>query len=269
MAPSKYVGVDGCKGGWFSVGLDHSGGFREAKVFKTFAELLKYYEDAELILVDIPIGLPDGPQERECDPIARGKLDKQLKRSVFRAPTRHTMRYVYEAQSPVDHAEASQVEQKYAAKRGRTQKPAGISKQAFNIIPKIGEVDEVLLSPRRTPKPCVREIHPELCFWALNSGKKPLKSKHSLQGKVTRLSVLQSVDCRAAQIFEKACSWVCSPHDKDVSDIDVAFDDILDALVAAVTAYKSGGEPCSFPKTPQCDPKYPQLRMEMVYWKPG
>ena len=66
MAPSKYVGVDGCKRGWFSVGFD-SEGMYEFKVAKTFDKLLKHYKDADLILIDIPIGLPEGKCGRRCD----------------------------------------------------------------------------------------------------------------------------------------------------------------------------------------------------------
>ena len=73
-------------------------------------------------------------------------------------------------------------------------------------------------------------------------------------------------------MFEDACSVVCSDCGEDpvAGELDVGFDDVLDALAAAVTAYKSGGKPCSLPKTktPQYDPEYPQLRMEMVYWIP-
>ena len=150
MAPSKYIGVDGCKGGWFSVGLDQNGNFCESSVFEKFGQLLEHYKDAELVLVDMPIGLPEGPNERECDPEARRKLEKRLKPSVFRVPTRHTIEHI--AREPGDHTSASNTERKYA-KRGGTQKCVGISKQVFDISPKIAEVNKVLLSLGRVPKP--------------------------------------------------------------------------------------------------------------------
>ena len=234
MAPSKYVGVDGCKGGWFSVGLEQNGNFCESIVFEKFGQLLEHYKDAELILVDMPIGLPDGPDERECDPQARGKLKKHLKPSVFRVPTRHTIDHIAREQGT--HASASDVERKYAKRRGPPES-VGISKQAFNISPKIAEVDKALLNLSPSPTPQVKEVHPELCFWAMSGGK-TLKSKKTLKGKTVRLSILQAVDYRATKIFEKACSRVCNSDDKDVGKIDVGLDDILDALAAAVTAYK-------------------------------
>ena len=59
MAQSEFVGVDGCHGGWFSVGFDHHGDY-EVKVSETLRDLLVHYGGARLILVDIPIGLPEG-----------------------------------------------------------------------------------------------------------------------------------------------------------------------------------------------------------------
>ena len=58
MVQSKYVGVDGCPYGWFSVGLDDRGEW-EGKTFLAFGDLLTHYANASLILVDIPIGLPE------------------------------------------------------------------------------------------------------------------------------------------------------------------------------------------------------------------
>ncbi len=86
-------------------------------------------------------------------------------------------------------------------------------------------------------KPLVREVHPELCFWALNGGECLQSNKHTLDGKSKRLSILQKVDSNATEIFEKACSKVCGSYQNSMGKIDVAFDDVLDALSAAVTAY--------------------------------
>ena len=47
--------------------------------------------------------------------------------------------------------------------------PRKVSKQLFNIAPKIREVDEALRAP---PDAAGRvfEVHPELAFWRLNGG---------------------------------------------------------------------------------------------------
>ena len=59
MAEIEFVGVDGCKCGWFSVGFSGDGE-PESNVFHAFDELVKCYKSAKLILVDIMIGLPEG-----------------------------------------------------------------------------------------------------------------------------------------------------------------------------------------------------------------
>ena len=53
---------------------------------------------------------------------------------------------------------------------------------------------------------------------------------------------------------------------KKVADKDIARDDILDALVAAVVARHGHGKLQSVPNVPQKDPK--GLPMEMVYYLP-
>ena len=170
MARSEFVGVDGCKGGWFSVGLDRSGW--EAEVSCTFSDLLAHYRDAKLILVDIPIGLPEGEEGRDCDREAREKLRRPRASSVFPTPTRQTVQHALRA--PKDHRAAVRTEREVAGK--------GIGIQTFNIAPKIAEVDEVMRTRGAGAVPVVREVHPELLFWALDCGKSMESPKKSSQG---------------------------------------------------------------------------------------
>ena len=67
---SKYVGVDGCPCGWVSIGLDDNGGY-EVKGFMEFKDLVDYYSDASLILVDVPIGLVENGLGKRA---AEGKM---------------------------------------------------------------------------------------------------------------------------------------------------------------------------------------------------
>lgn len=93
---AKYIGVGGCKAGWFSVGLNDSGDY-EVNVYETFCDLLDYYDDACLVLVDIPIGLPcPGPRPRKCDTEARRSLGSPRAASVFRVPIREVAYMVSE-----------------------------------------------------------------------------------------------------------------------------------------------------------------------------
>jgi predicted RNase H-like nuclease len=67
----SFVGVDGCRAGWFSINLVRSGGW-EAGVGLDFHQVWNRWQQADTILVDIPIGLREsGQQERLCDRDAR------------------------------------------------------------------------------------------------------------------------------------------------------------------------------------------------------
>lgn len=72
------------------MGLQEEAG-PEFKVFAEFGQLLDYYQAADLILVDIPIGLPECPERRSCDGEARRKLGRPRGSSVFTTPTRQTV----------------------------------------------------------------------------------------------------------------------------------------------------------------------------------
>ncbi len=246
MSESEFVGVDGCRGGWCCVGLSSSGE-HELKVFSRFDHLLDHYKTAKLILVDIPIGLPNGPEERLCDPEARRLLRPHTPR-VFRAPTRVASQHL------TDHP---------GDKRGARDKQIKIterslSEQTLAIMPKIAEVDNLL---PREGTPQVREVHPEICFWALNNGEPVGPNKHTEEGIEERIRVLNQdqVEQRTRDIFEDG--WARFRNNR------VGKDDILDSLVAAVTAYRGWpGELQTLPEAPQEDER--GLRMEMVFWQP-
>jgi predicted RNase H-like nuclease len=109
-----------------------------------FSDVLALPEKPRVLAVDIPIGLLATPQRggRACDREARCMLDGPRRSSVFTPPTR-------------------------LALKGRSYREAirlnrqGLSLQAFGILVKIREVDQVLSarSERR-----VYEAHPELAF---------------------------------------------------------------------------------------------------------
>ena len=246
---SLFVGVDGCRCGWFSVGFDAHGRY-ELKVFSGFGELVAYYHEAKLILVDIPIGLPDRRDERDADRCARKRLGNPRQSSVFRTPTRKTVGQVFS--SPKDYDKANRVERKIAG--------VGLSRQAFEITRKIAEVDKTLLAQDHVAGPLIRESHPEICFWALNR-KQPIKfNKRRPAGAMERIRVLEKVEPRTQQIFDEAC---CKFLDRVHG---AAEDDILDALVLAVTAYRGHRQLKTLPERPAKDAK--DLPMEMVYYIP-
>ena len=249
VSQSEFVGVDGSRCGWFSVGLDRSRKKCELKAFRYFDRLLDYYSTAKLILVDIPIGSPDGPDERVCDKLARSELGHPRGTSVFRTPTRQTVRLVH---SGANYRQACAKEKAITNKK--------ISKQAFAISGKIHEVDRCMVGREHGIHPTVREVHPEVCFWALR--KKPMvHRKGAKPGISERVDALQHQDIepKAKKVLDAACSKFFRKC--------VARDDIIDALVAAVTAREGSlTELDTLPEIAPTDEK--GLPMEMVYWPP-
>lgn len=245
-----YVGVDGCRDGWFAVGFDGDGryGF---DVFCTFQGLTDELCNAKLILVDIPIGLLEGPEERNCDRLARKKLGRPRSSSVFRVPTRKTVEKVAKSPDRKHHENASKYE------RSQT-KGKGLTLQAFYIAPKIAKVDAAIRC-NSVVKPPVKEIHPELCFWALHDGKPMMHSKKKPKGRAERLAVLKNVEPQACEIYKQAKGRFRRK--------DVALDDIIDALAAAVTALCGHDQLQTVPTCPQEDTVL-KRPMEMVYWTP-
>ena len=235
------VGVDGCKGGWLAVSL--SAGQADVQMYPTFRELFDAY-DAGLILVDVPIGLVDsGDSGRSCDGEARALLRRPRRSSVFTPPCRPALREsIYQS--------ASAVNREWTGK--------GLTKQAFAIARKIREVDEFLRSDSRG-RGLVREVHPEVLFWALN-GRRPMTVRKSrVAGRVERLAVLGRYLPDSAAIVEKAMV------DRNGHGYDR--DDVIDALAAAVTASLGFRRLKTLPARPPRDAY--GLPMEMVYWEPG
>lgn len=123
-----------------------------------------------------------------------------------------------------------------------------MSRQAFSILPKIREVDD-LMTPE--VQGTVHEVHPEVCFYGL-TGNPMSHNKKSTDGKVERLSVLQGHFIgigRALNMFPRS---------------QVASDDVLDAYAAAWTALRIAENGAKrIPPRPSIDAK--GLRMEMWY----
>lgn len=163
------VGADGCRAGWFAVTLTKDGPGRP-QIFLDVFNLWREHTEAASILLDIPIGLREsGPQERLCDLRARQLLGRRGS-SVFPVPCRDA---VYAEAYP----EACDINQHLTGRR--------LSRQTWNITPKIRQVDE-LLSGQASARLQIREVHPEVCFWALAGGH-PMR--HSKKKKSTYMVI--------------------------------------------------------------------------------
>ncbi|MDP0492548.1 MAG: DUF429 domain-containing protein [Verrucomicrobiota bacterium JB023] len=196
------VGIDACRGGWIAASGEEPG----LRVFGSFDSLADSFPEGSILMVDIPIGLPDGDSAgRECDRLARQGLAPRRGSSVFPAPLRATL-------AADSYEEACHLSSQLCGKK--------LSKQTFNILPKVREVDTYL---RGTARHRVWECHPELAFCGLNGGTPLLHSKKTDEGKQERLDLLAPIIPGVQDIYAKTLAGI--PR------LQAAADDILDALV--------------------------------------
>ena len=233
-----FFGVDGCRRGWFFVRRE--GNKTEYGVVSRLEQLIPPTPESCFLFIDIPIGLRDESGDpRPCDISARRLLGPKRAPSVFPAPARVVL-------DESDYSNAVAISKRLTGK--------GISRQVFAIVPKIREVDELLARNKRA-REMVREVHPELCFWALN-GRRPMHyRKKCAEGFAERMSVLRKVLPEAETICEKALA--------EYPRKDVARDDIADALIALATALAPVGVQLTVPSNPERDSH--GLPMQMVY----
>ena len=194
------IGVDGCRLGWLAVSaflLPDSPGDRnlkagssrpsrlgavEARILPDLEPWLASLEESQpqfqrelgpdvgplapwLVAIDMPIGLSEaGP--RRCDQEARRFLGHPRGSSVFPAPIRPML------QAP-DYGEACAI--------GRATDGRALSRQAWNLLPRIRQLDD-LLQRRPQWRQRIGEAHPEVIFqlWAgqpLGQGKRQLEGR--------------------------------------------------------------------------------------------
>ena len=221
-------GVDGCRCGWFYIALDSSG-ISEWGVVSKVEDLVANAQESDRIFVDIPIGLPEGKDERPCDKEARRHLGSPRGCSVFRTPVR-------EALNAGDYEEAKQISRDVTGK--------AVTTQTFAIMPKILEVDQLLRTSGMARR-VVQEVHPEICFWAL-AGERPMQySKKKRLGLEERLDVLEAIRPTVREEFTRMSAAFLRRQ--------VALDDIVDAMAAAITATADWNEFRYLPELHQRD----------------
>lgn len=231
---NKIVGVDGCRGGWMAFIIDKSG--HTVKVYNSIESLCKENYDAQLIIVDMPIGLPESIDEVRPDSEAR-QLLKGKASSIFSCPCRQA---IYENSYELANTTNKKVLDK------------GLSKQSFAIAPKIKEIDEFLRTNESFRNKLV-EGHPEVCFAKLY-GKPVLEKKSTQEGVQKRLRILSEYHEGLDETI------VQNTYKKSVAQTD----DIIDAMCMAVVAKLGQHENLyTIPINPQRDRK--GLAMQMVY----
>jgi predicted RNase H-like nuclease/predicted enzyme related to lactoylglutathione lyase len=162
--PLRIAGVDIAGGALAVVVLE---GTRVVDGFRceTFAEALLV--DAEVVAVDVPIGIRD-TGTRPADEAARRFVGARAS-SVFPTPVRRVL-------EAATYEEARRVATELTGK--------SISAQSYALRHRILEVDEYAEADAR-----VIEVHPEVSFHEL--ARRPLPSKHTVNGLVERRALLE------------------------------------------------------------------------------
>ncbi len=236
------AGVDGCRDGWIAAFVRPAGAEGTVAVFDRFADVLAVAQTPAIVAVDVPIGLPEraGVGGRVAENAVRRLLGARQS-SVFAVPSRTAI-------EAADYAAACR------AALVTSDPPRKVSKQLFNIAPKIREVDAVL---RADPSLAARvyEVHPELAFWRLN-GERPLsepkrvKSAPYPPGLALRAGLLREGGLPAALTNARPPNGARA-------------DDLLDALACAAVARRiHAGTARPFPDPPSRD----QYGLPMAIW---
>jgi|CZKR01.1.fsa_nt_gi predicted RNase H-like nuclease len=218
------AGVDGCKEKWIAV-VDRGNGLTEVLEPCTFLELFEN-RGLDLIVIDIPIGLPD-KGDRKADKAARKCLGIRHV-CVFPAPIRPILDCVNREKA--------------------CEKCVSIGERRVNvfqwaIVPKIRCID-LVLRRGKDAQDRIREGHPEVSFTQMNSGT-PLLSKKSTEGIDQRLRLVHNE-------FPEAQFRLGMRH----------IEDTLDAYALLWTARRIVlGTERRFPETAELDPF--GLRMEI------
>lgn len=203
------LGVDGAGAGWIAVW--RAGDTLAFARYPDAQALWGCHRGARVIVVDIPIGLPDsGP--RASDALARRLLGPRRSGSIFPAP----VRAILDAGTRLQASDAQ-----------RRIDGRGLSAQAFALFPKIRQWDSLVQSDPLA-RATVHEGHPEVSLAALRGGAGLgiEASKRTAEGQAIRIGLL-------GQVFgnDSVTALVRSVPRKLA-----ATDDVLDALALLWTA---------------------------------
>ena len=208
---TRVVGADVWKDGWVAV-VTVDSWIASIDAYESMSDLAKAEAEAEIIAVDIPIGLPVAPP-RPADGAAR-KFIGARSSSVFPTPPRD----VLEAETYQD-----------ALRLSRKRYGIGLTAQSYALRRRILETDNVARSDQR-----LIEIHPEVTFRAL-AGRPLSSSKKSWNGHSERRRLLSGVGLSLPDRLPEPVGTVPA-------------DDVLDAAAAAWSAGRyAAGEARSLP----------------------
>jgi len=229
-----FTGIDSCRAGWLAASINDNNKI-DISIYKDINKLWESFKKADLIFIDIPIGLIDGyikEKERNCDKDARKLLGLKRGSSVFPTPSR-------EAVNSVNYKDACKINESITGRK--------ISIQTWNICKKIKEVDDFLSEPNKAIN-IIKESHPEICFFAL-SGNSTGFSKKNINGVSERKNILKK--------FIPDLDFILDSTLAKYNRIQANIDDFLDCLVLAISAklaFKLNSV-SKIPRTEQIDSK--------------
>jgi predicted RNase H-like nuclease len=207
------VGIDGCPAGWIAIiSKDDEWSYG---IFSSIEELVIKFSYANYYLIDMPMGLGDKHISRYLDSWLKSLL-KSRHSTVFQAPCREVL-------AAKNYEKANRI--------NRTILGKGLSIQTWNIMPKIRELDNFLRNNGGV-KNRFYETSPELCFAGFNRCKPLLTRKSTSQGTEERISIISKAvgDSSSTILIDKILNQTRRNQ--------VKFDDILDAFILCITAWK-------------------------------
>lgn len=221
---SASLGVDWAGDHWLCLEHRPNSAAPHPATYNSIKDVWDAYDDGRDIsrlCIDIPIGLPTGPNERAVDKECRSHLDNTS--TVFRVPVREAL----EPNTPQEVNEKSR-----EATRTEDTDGVGVQPPAYAIRNQILEVNNFIAECTQDTIDVIYEVHPELCFTAF-ARTPPQYSKKTAHGVAERIEALDTVADDAAALVGATLTAVKDNID-DAAGIEV--NDVLDALAAMYTA---------------------------------
>ena len=218
------LGVDWADNHWLCFEHRSNDTAPHPEPYKSLGDLWSDYDygdEIDRLCIDIPIGLPSGPDERPVDKQCRSYLDRTS--TVFRVPIREAL----EADTPKEASEESR-----EGTRTEEMDGVGVQPPAYAIRNQILDVNNFIDQCEQNTADVIYEVHPELCFTAFTRSP-PQYSKKTAHGVAERIEALDTVVDDASELVGKTLTAV---KDNIDDDIEIEVDDVLDALAAMYTA---------------------------------
>ena len=169
---SSVIGIDGCKAGWITTKIQEN----KSISFHLIENLNDgYLERCNVSHIGIDVPLQLSRMGKRFAEIEARSLLKNRACTIFSPPTLNALK-------AKNYMDACEVNFKECGKR--------ISKQSWNLFPKIKESQEFLKN-KLIKKLGVFEVHPELSFMAMNDMHLIQASKKTDIGKEIRIKLIQ------------------------------------------------------------------------------